>query len=111
MAYSDFPMPPTLPDFPRHDQIAEYFDGYVDHFGFRDRILFETGRSAPSASRTARGSCAPPARRADYDMLLVANGHHCEHFPLLRRGLHLHAAGHGSGLIIITQIIRLVTPR
>src|SRR5918994_2731900 len=42
MAYSDFPMPESYPDFPRHDQIAEYFDAYVDHFGFRDRIRFDT---------------------------------------------------------------------
>src|SRR3954449_6960106 len=42
MAYSDFPMPADYPDYPRHDQIAAYFDGYVDHFGFRDRIRFQT---------------------------------------------------------------------
>src|SRR5919109_2625624 len=42
MEFSDFPMPVTYPDFPHHTQIAAYFDGYVDHFGFRDRITFET---------------------------------------------------------------------
>src|SRR5437764_5013345 len=43
MEYSDFPMPPDYPDFPHHSQIARYFDAYVDHFGFRDRIAFNTG--------------------------------------------------------------------
>ena len=43
MEYSDYPMPKSYPDFPRHDHIAAYFDDYVDHFGFRDRIQFETG--------------------------------------------------------------------
>src|SRR5438477_5127998 len=43
MEYSDYPMPKSYPDFPRHDHIARYFDEYVDHFGFRDRIHFETG--------------------------------------------------------------------
>ena len=43
MEYSDFPMPSSYPDFPHHTQIAKYFDHYVDHFGFRDRIAFETG--------------------------------------------------------------------
>src|ERR1700682_5759582 len=43
MEYSDFPMPASYPDFPHHTQIAAYFDSYVDHFGFRDRIRFETG--------------------------------------------------------------------
>src|ERR1700710_2634428 len=42
MEYSDFPMPTSYPDFPHHTQIAEYFDAYVDHFGFRDRIRFGT---------------------------------------------------------------------
>src|SRR4051812_18155197 len=39
MEYSDFPMPRDYPDFPHHAQIARYFDAYVDHFGFRDRIV------------------------------------------------------------------------
>src|SRR5918997_41032 len=43
MEYPDFPMPRSYPDFPHHLHIAEYFDSYVDHFGFRDRIRFETG--------------------------------------------------------------------
>src|SRR5918994_3665697 len=42
MEFSDFPMPATYPDFPHHTHIAAYFDAYVDHFGFRDRITFET---------------------------------------------------------------------
>ena len=77
MAYSDFPMPPTLPDFPRHDQIAEYFDSYVDHFGFRDRILFETG--VERAERLEDGTWelrTDTGESRRYDMLLVANGHH-----------------------------------
>src|ERR671926_247379 len=43
MEYADFPMPRDYPDFPHHSQIARYFDAYVDHFGFRDRITFGTG--------------------------------------------------------------------
>src|SRR3954452_5898065 len=42
MEYSDFPMPNSYPDYPHHTQIAAFFDTYVDHFGFRDRIRFET---------------------------------------------------------------------
>jgi dimethylaniline monooxygenase (N-oxide forming) len=42
MEYADFPMPPDYPDFPRHDQIARYFDAYVDHFGLRPQITFNT---------------------------------------------------------------------
>src|ERR1041385_6461033 len=50
MEYSDFPMPVSYPDFPHHSHIAAYFDEYVDHFGFRDRIAFET-----SVARAERG--------------------------------------------------------
>ena len=55
MEFADFPMPAAYPDFPHHTQIAAYFDAYVDHFGFRDRITFETlvdarGAAAPTAA-------------------------------------------------------------
>src|ERR1700690_1252539 len=56
MEYSDFPMPKSYPDFPHHTHIAEYFDNYVDHFGFRDRIVFETG--VEHAERHADGTFA-----------------------------------------------------
>jgi dimethylaniline monooxygenase (N-oxide forming) len=42
MEYADYPMPASYPDFPRHDQIARYFDDYVEHFGLRKRITFNT---------------------------------------------------------------------
>ncbi len=76
MEYSDFPMPKSYPDFPHHSQIAEYFDGYVDHFGIRDKIKFES--SVEHAVRRDDGAwevtCAGESRL--YDALLVANGHH-----------------------------------
>src|SRR3954463_13416345 len=42
MAYSDFPMPDALPDYPHHPDGARYLDPYVDHSGLRDTISFET---------------------------------------------------------------------
>jgi len=78
MEYSDFPMPKKYPDFPRHDHIAEYFDTYVDHYGFRDRIRFGTRveHVEPSADGgydvTVAGEDAP----IHYDAVVVANGHH-----------------------------------
>ena len=77
MEYSDFPMPAGTPDFPHHSTIAKYFDAYVDNFGFRSKIAFET-----SVLRVEKnGSWAydvtlstGEARR--YDAVLVANGHH-----------------------------------
>jgi dimethylaniline monooxygenase (N-oxide forming) len=77
MEYSDYPMPKSYPDFPHHTHIAEYFDNYVDHFGFRDRIRFQTG--VESAGRAADGTWEIRLDSGDtrrYDALLVANGHH-----------------------------------
>ena len=55
MQFSDFPMPASYPDFPHHTQIAAYFEDYVDHFGFRDRIRFETAIARRGSARTAPG--------------------------------------------------------
>ena len=77
MEYSDYPMPESYPDFPHHSQIAAYFNDYVDHFGFRDRIRFETG-----VEHVARGDDGVHTLTTDtgethrYDAVLVANGHH-----------------------------------
>ncbi len=55
-----------------------YFDDYVDHFGFRDRIRFETG--VEHAARRADGvweiALDDGDDRRRYDALMVANGHH-----------------------------------
>ena len=77
MEYSDFPMPKTYPDFPHHTHIAAYFDSYVDRFGFRDRIRFETAieRAEQRPDGTWELTDSRGAKRA-YDMLIVANGHH-----------------------------------
>jgi cation diffusion facilitator CzcD-associated flavoprotein CzcO len=70
-------MPVSYPDFPHHSQIAAYFDAYVDHFGFRDKITFETG--VAHAARDADGVWEVTLETGEtrrYEALLVANGHH-----------------------------------
>ncbi|MET0602340.1 MAG: NAD(P)-binding domain-containing protein [Baekduia sp.] len=77
MAYSDFPMPADYPDYPHHAQIAAYFDTYVDHFGFRDHILFNT--RVETVSRGADGVYTvktDDGEVREYDVVFVANGHH-----------------------------------
>jgi cation diffusion facilitator CzcD-associated flavoprotein CzcO len=77
MEYSDYPMPKSYPDFPHHSHIAEYFNDYVDHFGFRDKIIFNCG--IDKAERLADGTWELTTEHGDvrrYDALLVANGHH-----------------------------------
>ena len=81
IAYRTYPMPTHLPPYPNHFQIAEYFDSYVDHFGFRDEIAFRTqvthvepvpGGWAVTFHPVDGGS--EETRR--YGAVLVANGHH-----------------------------------
>ncbi|HET6507633.1 MAG TPA: NAD(P)-binding domain-containing protein [Baekduia sp.] len=77
MAYSDFPMPADYPDYPHHTQIAAYFESYVDHFGFRDKILFDT--RVENVSRGGDGVYTVTfgdGEAREYDVVLVANGHH-----------------------------------
>ena len=87
MQYADYPMPKSYPDFPHHTQIATYFDDYVDHFGLRRHITFETSVdhaelfTAPGARPEERREPAWRVQLSNgeertYDMLLVANGHH-----------------------------------
>jgi dimethylaniline monooxygenase (N-oxide forming) len=85
MEFAAYPMPESLPDFPSHFQIAQYFDDFVAHFGFRDRIRFRTEvlRVVPGED----GAWEVTVRDADlgdegeltthrYRAVIVANGHH-----------------------------------
>lgn len=98
MQYSDFPMPKSYPDFPHHSQIAAYFERYVDHFGFRESIRFETG--VERAERRPDGLWEIRTDRGEthlYDALAVANGHHWDPqwpdppFPGKFDGVQMHA--------------------
>ncbi len=75
--FSDFPMPADFPPYPHNKQMAAYFDDYVDHFGFRDRITFNS--TVEHAARRPDGGWdvrLGSAETRQYDALVVANGHH-----------------------------------
>lgn len=77
--FSDFPMPPSFPPYPHNRQMAAYFNAYVDQFGFRDRITFNT--TVRHASRSDDGGWdvdLEPGGVRHYDVLVVASGHHRE---------------------------------
>jgi cation diffusion facilitator CzcD-associated flavoprotein CzcO len=91
-------MPKSYPDFPHHTHIAEYFNDYVDRFGVRDRIVFETG--VEQARRGDDGVWTVTLDNGDtrsYDALAVANGHHWDPrwpepaFPGEFNGKQMHA--------------------
>jgi dimethylaniline monooxygenase (N-oxide forming) len=73
MEYASYPMPDDLPAYPHHTQIARYFDDYVDHFGFRDKIRFRT-----EVTKVEPGwrVTLDDGETLTYDAVLVANGHH-----------------------------------
>lgn len=86
MEYSDFPMPADYPDYPRHSQVLAYFESYVDHFGFRDKITFQTEvvRVTPLSDGTYNVTIRNAAgeRTEHYRAVIVANGHHwCPKYP------------------------------
>ncbi|MFZ2504501.1 MAG: NAD(P)-binding domain-containing protein [Nocardioides sp.] len=82
MQYAAYPMPASLPDYPSHWQIADYFDEFVDHFGLREKITFNTEvvKVERDGDRWAVTTRARAARSepvtATYDDVLVCNGHH-----------------------------------
>ncbi|HAH08517.1 MAG TPA: monooxygenase [Alphaproteobacteria bacterium] len=75
MAYTDFPMPLGTPDFPHHSQVAAYLAAYVDHFGFREKIRFQTRvrRAEPELGQWMLHLAS--GEREVFDALIVANGH------------------------------------
>jgi cation diffusion facilitator CzcD-associated flavoprotein CzcO len=77
LAFEDYPVPADWPDFPHHAQMLQYFNDYVDHFGLRARMTFNT-RVEKALRRDGAGwdvTLSTGEIRA-YDALVVANGHH-----------------------------------
>jgi dimethylaniline monooxygenase (N-oxide forming) len=76
MEFDDFPMPKSYPDFPHHTHIATYFDDYVDHFGLRDAIRFETPIQHVRRRDDGVWEVTAGSETFAYDAVVVANGHH-----------------------------------
>ncbi|AIY00013.1 flavin-containing monooxygenase [Arthrobacter sp. PAMC 25486] len=107
MAFSDFPMPSDYPPYPRHDLVHAYFEKYVDHFGFRHKITFNT--TVEDVSRDSGGgwlvrTSGPGGERTEkYAAVLVANGHHWDPkwpepaYPGTFDGEQIHAHNYNSG--------------
>ena len=78
--YGDFPMPASYPDFPSRDQMLDYLNSYVDHFGLREQIEFETEvvRIEPLDERGTNGWHAEldTGEVRHYAGVVVASGHH-----------------------------------
>ena len=80
MAFKTLPMPDHYPDYPDHFQMAAYFDEFVDHFGLRERIRFQTEvrRVEPAGGGWEVTVAGPDGEEetSRYRGVVVANGHH-----------------------------------
>jgi dimethylaniline monooxygenase (N-oxide forming) len=80
MAFKAMPMPDHYPDYPDHFQMAAYFDEFVDHFGLREKISFQTEvvKVEPADGAWAVTTKGPGGAEHTerYRAVLVANGHH-----------------------------------
>jgi len=76
MEYASYPMPDDYPDYPHHSQIAAYFDDYVDHFGFRDKIRFNTEVKAVDQTADGWEVTLGDGSTHRYAAVFVASGHH-----------------------------------
>ncbi|MFZ4690050.1 MAG: flavin-containing monooxygenase [Polymorphobacter sp.] len=94
LQFEDFPVPADWPDFPHHSLIAAYFNAYVDHFGLRARLQFNTPVTAVRRDG-ARWAVTTAAGTRSYATVVVANGHHWSpnrpHWPGTFNGSILHA--------------------
>ncbi len=107
MAFSDFPMPADYPPYARHDQVHDYFENYIDHFGFRHTITFNTTVEEVTRdgdhSWLVRTSGPDGERVGEYQAVLVANGHHWDQrwpepiYPGSFDGKQMHAHDYRSG--------------
>lgn len=79
--YRDFPLPPSTPDYPSHEQLLEYFNGYATRFGLRPHIRFKT--TVTEAKPLPKGrwqltwhTDGQRPETGEFDALCVASGHH-----------------------------------
>src|SRR6266487_807659 len=55
LAFSDFPLPKTLPDFPYHCEVLQYLRNYAAHFGLQ-RTLRVRSQSGEASSVPGQNS-------------------------------------------------------
>lgn len=96
LAFEDYPVPDDWPDFPHHAQLFQYFQAYVDHFGLRETITFNT--KVTKAIRRPDGDWEVTLSTGEtrtYQWLLIANGHHWDartpQYPGAFNGYQVHS--------------------
>ena len=93
--YPSYPMPADWPDYPNHRLMAQYFDGFADHFDLRRRVTFNTTVTRVEPLPDGGWEVTSDAGVRRYGHVLVANGHHSvpkiPTFPGSFTGTSMHA--------------------
>jgi len=80
--YEDFPLPDDTPDYPSHKELLSYFNAYADHFDIKKLIKFNTEVTNCKKIDGDRWEVewknlgSDEKNIAEYDALVVCNGHH-----------------------------------
>lgn len=94
--YEHFPMPASYPDYPHHQLVWRYLDGYAERFGLRDRIEFGVGVRRASPLGAGWRVELDSGETRQYARLVVANGHNWDprwpDFPGRFNGDILHSS-------------------
>lgn len=97
--YEDFPMPADYPDYPSHQQLAQYFQNYARHFRIYDHIQFNTlvkeCKLNSESQWVITTQCNGVSKTETFDALAVCNGHHWKprypEYPGKFTGTYLHS--------------------
>ncbi|CDO27427.1 dimethylaniline monooxygenase [Mycolicibacterium vulneris] len=96
LSFKDFPVPEHFPSFPHHSDIKSYLDAYANAFGLLGNIEFNNG--VVHAARADGGGWEiedQAGARREFDLLVVANGHHWDprlpEFPGTFTGEEIHS--------------------
>ena len=79
--FSDFPFPPGTQPFPSHKDMHAYFERYVEHFGLRPLIRFNSRVTSVRPNEGAKGRSARWIVETErnnggvFDAVVVASGH------------------------------------
>lgn len=110
-AFSDFPFPRGVAEWPTGEQVQAYLSAYVERFGLAPRLRLGTevvaadldeaaGMWASQSVNAARGELV----RSSFEHLVVANGVYCDPFVPTFEGADQHASA--GGQVVHTSELR-----
>jgi dimethylaniline monooxygenase (N-oxide forming) len=107
-AFSDFPFPREVPEWPTAEQVQAYLAAYVERFGLADRLRLGTEVTSADLDEAAGTWTLETAdgERETFDHLVVANGIFSDPFVPELAGAGEHAAA-GGRILHTTELAGL----